>query len=185
VEIYLERAAAAGLRITDVTETHIHADYLSGARELAHRTGARLWLSVEGGPDWRYGFEANGLADGDEIRVGAVALRALHTPGHTPEHLSFLVVDTAAGRQPRMLLSGDFVFVGDVGRPDLLDLAAGGRETRRPGARRLFASLRDVFLALPDHVQLWPGHGAGSACGKAMSAVASSTVGYERRTAWW
>ena len=182
---YLDAAAAAGLRITDVTETHVHADYLSGARELAECADARLWLGDEGGPDWRYRFGDRRLVDGDEIRIGAVVLRALHTPGHTPEHLSFLVIDRGTSDEPRMLLSGDFVFVGDLGRPDLLDRVAGGVDTRYEGARQLFASLRDVFATLPDHVQLWPGHGAGSACGKALGAVAASTVGYERRTAWW
>lgn len=191
VRVYLEEAAEQGLRIRAVTETHVHADYLSGARELAAATGAPLYLSGEGAPrepgdaDWRYGFDHVPLHHGDVIRVGNVRLSALHTPGHTPEHLAFLLTDGARGERPGQLLSGDFVFVGDVGRPDLLDTTAGGGDTRFDGARRLFASLRDVFLKLPDYVQVWPGHGAGSACGKALGAVASSTVGYERLTAWW
>lgn len=191
VDVYLEVSAAQGLTIKAVTETHVHADYLSGARELAAATGAALYLSGEGGPrgprdgDWRYRFDHMALQDGDAIRIGNVELTALHTPGHTPEHLSFLVIDGALTDHPGYLLSGDFVFVGDVGRPDLLDEAAGGVDTRFGGARQLFASLRDVFLRLPDHVQVWPGHGAGSACGRALGAVASSTVGYERLTAWW
>jgi hydroxyacylglutathione hydrolase len=182
---YLAEAKRQGLRIIAVTETHIHADYLSGLRELADRTGAKLYLSEEGGPDWQYAFPHEPLRDGDQIRIGNVVIEAVHTPGHTPEHLSFLVIDGATTSEPGFLLSGDFVFVGDVGRPDLLDEAAGYQDTRFAGAENLFASLRDKFLTLPDYVQVWPGHGAGSACGKALGAVASSTVGYERRFAWW
>jgi len=191
VGVYLEEAEAQGLVIKAVTETHVHADYLSGARELAAAAGAALYLSGEGAPrapgdgDWRYRFDHVALQDGDAIGVGNVEITALHTPGHTPEHLSFLVIDGGLTDRPGYLLSGDFVFVGDVGRPDLLDEAAGGVDTRFGGARQLFASLKDVFLGLPDYVQVWPGHGAGSACGKALGAVASTTVGYERLSAWW
>ncbi|MCR8670005.1 MBL fold metallo-hydrolase [Agrococcus sp. HG114] len=188
VDAYLDFAAKHGLRIAHVTETHIHADYLSGTRELAARTGARMHVSDEGGPDWTYGegfADAALLHDGDEIGVGNVTLRAVHTPGHTPEHLSFLVTDGAQAAEPGFMLTGDFVFVGDVGRPDLLDEAAGGVDTRFEGARQLFASLRDRFLALPDYVQVLPAHGAGSACGKALGAIAMTTVGYERSFAWW
>jgi len=185
VGVYLAEAAANGLRVTAVTDTHIHADYLSGARELATATGAALYLSNEGGAEWQYGFDHQPLLHGDVIQVGKVRFDVLHTPGHTPEHLAFLVTDTELTDQPGYLLSGDWVFVGDVGRPDLLDEAAGYVDTRFEGARQLFASLTDRFMALPDHVQLWPGHGAGSACGKALGAVASSTVGYEKLTAWW
>jgi hydroxyacylglutathione hydrolase len=185
VETFVALAARHGLRITHVTETHVHADFQSGARELAERTGARLHLSAEGGPDWTYAFAHEPLRDGDVVTVGNVRVQAVHTPGHTPEHLSFLVTDGATTEEPGFFLTGDFVFVGDVGRPDLLDEAAGGVDTRFEGAKRLFASLRDRFLTLPDHVQVWPGHGAGSACGKALGAVPSTTVGYERLVAWW
>ena len=185
VDSYLELAARNGLRITAVTETHIHADYLSGSRELAAATGATLYLSDEGNADWKYGFDGVRLHHGDRIPIGNVTATAVHTPGHTPEHLSFLITDGATTDRPGFFLTGDFVFVGDIGRPDLLDEAAGGVDTRFEGARRMFASLRDHFLTLPDYVQVWPGHGAGSACGKALGAVASSTVGYERRFAWW
>lgn len=185
VDVYLSAAQAHGLTITAVTDTHVHADYVSGARELAAATGAELWLSGEGGDEWRYRFEHRALGHGDVIKVGNVTLEALHTPGHTPEHLSFLITDGARSRHPSHLLSGDFVFVGDLGRPDLLDAVAGGLDTRFEGARRLFGSLRDRLLTLPDHVQVWPGHGAGSACGKALGSVASSSVGFERLTAWW
>lgn len=185
IGVYLEIAAREGFRINAVTETHVHADYLSGSRELAHATGARLYLSDEGGPDWAYRFDHVGLKDTSRIEIGNISLEAIHTPGHTPEHLSFLVTDGANADQPGFLLTGDFVFVGDVGRPDLLDEAAGATDTRFEGAQRLFESLKEKFLTLPDYVQVWPGHGAGSACGKALGAVASSTVGYERRFAWW
>ena len=185
VRVYLEEAENNGMDIVAVTETHIHADYLSGSRELAAKTGASLYLSDEGPAEWRYGLEGEKLHDGDEIRVGNVTLRAIHTPGHTPEHLSFLVTDGATTDEPGFILTGDFVFVGDLGRPDLLDEAAGGKDTRFVGAKQMFESLRDKFLALPDYVQVWPGHGAGSACGKALGAVPSSTVGYERLFSWW
>ena len=184
---YLEVARAEGLRITHVTETHIHADFVSGARELRAAAGARLYLSAEGGPDWQYAFAAQDeavlLHDGDRIMVGNIQLDVLHTPGHTPEHLSFVVTDRPRGAGPMGILTGDFVFVGDVGRPDLLERAAGLSDTMEAGARTLFRSLAR-FRALPDHLQVWPGHGAGSACGKALGAVPSSTVGYEKRSNW-
>jgi len=182
---YLEMARKNGMRIAAVTETHIHADYLSGSRELAAATGATLYLSDEGDEPWKYGFEGERLHDGDEIRVGNVVLKALHTPGHTPEHLSFLVTDGATAEEPGYILTGDFVFVGDLGRPDLLEEAAGMAGTREEGARRMFRSLRERFLSLPDYVQVFPGHGSGSACGRALGAVPSTTVGYERRFSWW
>ncbi|WP_018467900.1 rhodanese-like domain-containing protein [Calidithermus timidus] len=189
IDVYLAEAQKNGLKIVAITETHIHADYLSGARELAKATGAKLYLSDEGDENWKYkgleGFDYQLLKDGDQIKVGNITLTALHTPGHTPEHLSFLVQDGAAASEPGFLLSGDFVFVGDVGRPDLLEEAAGILGTAEPGARRMFKSLKEKFLTLPDYVQVWPGHGAGSACGKSLGAVASTTVGYERRFAWW
>jgi len=184
-EQYLTLAEQEGLTITHVTETHIHADYLSGSRELAARTGAALMLSDEGGPDWSYAFPHEGLNDGSVITLGNITLKVLHTPGHTPEHLSFLITDGARGTEPSLLLTGDFVFVGDLGRPDLLDEAAGGIDTRFGGAKQMFASLRDKFLTLPGFVQVWPGHGSGSACGKALGAVESTTVGYERALSWW
>ncbi|MCS7058116.1 MAG: rhodanese-like domain-containing protein [Meiothermus sp.] len=189
IQVYLEEAQKNGMKIVAVTETHIHADYLSGARELAKATGAKLYLSDEGDENWKYrgleGFEYQLLKDGDQIKVGNITLTAVHTPGHTPEHLSFLVQDGATASEPGFFLTGDFVFVGDVGRPDLLEEAAGIQGTAEPGARRMFRSLREKFLSLPDYVQVWPGHGAGSACGKGLGAVASTTVGYERRFAWW
>ncbi|MGM7667356.1 MBL fold metallo-hydrolase [Microbacterium sp. A93] len=185
IQVYLDLAARNSMSITAVTETHIHADFLSGSRELAAATGATLSVSAEGGADWQYAFEAERLSDGDTITVGNLTLTALHTPGHTPEHLSYLVTDGAVTDQPGYLLSGDFVFSGDLGRPDLLDEAAGGVDTRYEGARQLYGSLRDVFLRLPDHLQVFPGHGAGSACGKALGSLPSTSVGYERLYSWW
>jgi hydroxyacylglutathione hydrolase len=187
VEQYLRAADAEGLRVTHVAETHIHADYVSGARELAERAGAALHLSGEGGPDWAYAFarEAGAVVvkDGDSFAVGNVRVDVLHTPGHTPEHVAFLVTDAAGADRPMGILSGDFVFVGDVGRPDLLERAAGWQGTMEAGARTLFHSLQ-TFKRLPDYLQIWPGHGAGSACGKSLGAVPQSTVGYERLFNW-
>ncbi len=187
VEQYIAAAEAEGLRIAHVTETHIHADFVSGSRELAQRTGATLYLSAEGGRDWRYGYAAESgavlLKHESQIDVGDVAVTALHTPGHTPEHLSFLVVDRSAAPAPVGMLTGDFVFVGDVGRPDLLERAANVRGTMAASARQLFQSLQ-LLRALPDHLQIWPGHGAGSACGKSLGALPQSTLGYERIANW-
>lgn len=183
----LAAARAEGVRITRITETHIHADFVSGARELARATGAALLLSAEGGPDWQYRYAADAgaqlLRDGDQIVMGGVRLEVWHTPGHTPEHLSFVVIDTARSEEPVAMVTGDFVFVGDVGRPDLLEKAAKVVGTMEAGARQLFRSLQRL-TTLPDHLQIWPGHGAGSACGKALGAMPSSTLGYERRTNW-
>jgi hydroxyacylglutathione hydrolase len=189
IQSYLDLAEREELRIVAVSETHIHADYLSGARELAAATGATLYLSGCGGPGWEYGgldgVKHHIIRDGYLLQLGNVRIQALHTPGHTPEHMSFLVFDGNDAVDPMLMLSGDFVFVGDVGRPDLLEQAAGIVGSAESGARAMFQSLREKFLTLPDFVQVWPGHGAGSACGKALSAVPSSTVGYERRVAWW
>ncbi|MDP9348026.1 MAG: rhodanese-like domain-containing protein [Gemmatimonadota bacterium] len=186
-EQYVRAAEAEGVRITRVTETHIHADFVSGSRELAARTGATLHLSDEGGADWSYAFARTDgavlLRDGDAFRVGNVEVEVVHTPGHTPEHLSFLVTDTAVADLPLGVLTGDFVFVGDVGRPDLLEKAAHVQGTMEESARTLFRSLQR-FREYPDYLQLWPGHGAGSACGKGISSVPSSTVGYEKRFNW-
>jgi len=184
---YLRAAKAEGLLIRHVTETHIHADFASGSRELAYVTGARLYLSEEGGPDWHYAFGAEAgatlLRHGDVITVGKVRLDVVHTPGHTPEHLCFMLTDGAATDRPMGVFTGDFLFVGDVGRPDLLERAAGVTGTMEVGARQLYASLQR-FKKLPDYLQIWPGHGAGSACGKSLGAVPSSTLGYERFANW-
>jgi hydroxyacylglutathione hydrolase len=183
IDIYLEIARQQNLRITHITETHIHADFLSGSRELAAATGAALWLSDEGDKNWQYEFAHHGLKHGDKITVGNLTLEVLHTPGHTPESISFLLTDHPASDKPVMVFTGDFVFVGDIGRPDLLEKAAGIMGTRVKGARQMYESIKR-FAALPAYVQVWPGHGAGSACGKALGAVPSSTVGYELIRNW-
>jgi hydroxyacylglutathione hydrolase len=187
IQQYIDAAARDNLRIIAVTETHIHADYVSGSRELARRTGAQLFLSGEGGTDWQYAFASEAgaelLMNGSEFLIGEVRIEAVHTPGHTPEHLTFLVTDTATGNEPMGALTGDFIFVGDVGRPDLLERAAGFAGTMEAGARHLFESLRE-FKKRPDYLQIWPGHGAGSACGKSLGAMPQSTLGYERLFNW-
>ena len=171
------------LRLKYVTETHIHADYLSGSRDVARKTGAELLLSGHGGADWSYKPDASLktrlIKGGDTIMVGKVRLDVLHTPGHTPEHLSFVVTDTATGDRPMGIITGDFVFVGDVGRPDLLEKAAKVKGTMDASARALFQSLARLST-FADYLQIWPGHGAGSACGKALGSVPQSTLGYER-----
>ena len=184
VDQYIAAAGQEGLRITQVSETHIHADYVSGSRELAQRTGASLCLSDEGDKDWKYQFAHDRkLKDGDRIVVGNVMLDVLHTPGHTPEHITFLVTDGAAADRPMAAVTGDFIFVGDVGRPDLLERAANIKGTMEKGAQTLWRSLQK-FATYEDWLQLWPGHGAGSACGKGISSIPASTLGYERRFNW-
>lgn len=183
IDVYLDIARQNNLRITHITETHIHADFLCGSRELAAVTGATMYLSDEGGPDWQYQFPHEGVIDGSVIKVGNLSLEVMHTPGHTPESISFLLTDHPATDKPVMIFTGDFVFVGDIGRPDLLEKAAGLIGTKEAGAKQMFRSL-EKFAALPDYVQVWSAHGAGSACGKALGAVASSTVGYEKIRNW-
>jgi len=183
---YLDAAKNARLKITAVAETHIHADFLSGAEELAIKTGASCYLSNGGGPDWLYTWPAQSEAevtfvgDGDTINIGNVTLKVIHMPGHTPEHICFLVFDKGES-EPIGLVSGDFVFVGDLGRPDLLETAAGVEGAMVDAAKVLFKSC-EKLQALPSFIQIWPGHGAGSACGKALGAVPQSTLGYEQRT---
>lgn len=183
IDTYIEIAEQEKLNITHITETHIHADFLSGTRELAAATGAKVYLSDEGGPEWQYQFDHIGLKDGDKIKVGNLVLEVMHTPGHTPEHISFLLTDTPTSNKPVMIFTGDFVFVGDIGRPDLLEKVAGISGTQETSARDMFRSL-NKFMQLDDYIQVWPGHGAGSACGKTLGAVPSSTVGYEKITNW-
>ena len=183
VDTYLEIAKQNNMTITHIMETHIHADFLSGARELAALTGGKLYLSDEGGEGWEYEFDHIGLKNGDTFMVGNLKMEVMHTPGHTPESISFLLTDTPASPEPVMFFTGDFVFVGDIGRPDLLEKAAGMTGTMNAGAQQMFKSI-DRFSKLPDHIQVWPGHGAGSACGKALGAVPSSTVGYEKIRNW-
>jgi hydroxyacylglutathione hydrolase len=184
---YLDRAREKGLRITAVTETHIHADFVSGSRELAHAAGATLYLSDEGTSDWKYAFadEPNVrlIKDGDSLWVGNLRLDVMKTPGHTPEHITFLLTDTPASTEPCCAFTGDFVFAGDVGRPDLLERAAGIEGTMLDGAKTLFGSI-SRFKQLHDGLILWPGHGAGSACGKSLGGTPATSLGYERSANW-
>ncbi len=187
IDRYLELAAQHKLRIVAAADTHIHADYLSGLREFAER-GVKVYASDEGGDDWRYEWLLNSsynyqlLKDGDEFNVGNIQFTTVYTPGHTPEHVAYLVKDLGAGAtDPIAMVSGDFVFVGDVGRPDLLEQAAGMVGTQEVGARQLFRSVNE-FKTLPPYLQVWPAHGAGSGCGKSLGDVPSSTIGYELRT---
>lgn len=184
IEPYLHEAEANDMRIVAAAETHIHADFVSGSRELAECTGARLYLSDEGDENWKYQFldsVAHQLVkDGDSFMVGKVKLAVMHTPGHTPEHISFILTDGGGGAdKPMGIFTGDFIFVGSIGRPDLLEKAAGIGGTAVTGARQMFHSVQR-FKALPDYLQVWPAHGAGSACGKGLGAIPSTTVGYEK-----
>lgn len=177
VDVYLRFAQERGLAISHVLETHIHADYASGARELARQTGAELFVSAyDDGEAFVVSYPHHDLRDGESIEIGAVSLVALHTPGHTPEHLSFLVYDRARSTAaPMLLLSGDFLFVGSVGRPDLL-----GEAETRGLAQRLYESVRGKLSGLPDGLEIHPAHGAGSMCGAGMNGRPVSTLGYER-----
>jgi hydroxyacylglutathione hydrolase len=178
-EWYTRYLANEGLVLTAIVETHIHADFASGATALAKETGAELALSgYDEGQQYRYEMPHRSLRNGDAIKIGSVRLEAMHTPGHTPEHLSFLLFDTKRSMaEPLALFSGDFLFVGSLGRPDLL-----GEEAKQGLAHELFRSLHRRLDPLPDGVQIYPGHGAGSLCGAGMDDRPESTLGYERRT---
>jgi hydroxyacylglutathione hydrolase len=186
VEQYFEIAKREKFDLVAAADTHIHADYISGLRELAER-GVKVYASDEGDEDWKYewlidkNYSYQLLKDGDSIQLGKIRITAIHKPGHTPEHLIFSVTDLVSGaNEPMGYLTGDFVFVGDVGRPDLLESAAGLKNVMKPAAKTLYRSLAE-FKKYPEYHQVWPGHGAGSACGKALGAVPDSTVGYELR----
>ncbi|MFW5681296.1 MAG: MBL fold metallo-hydrolase [Pseudomonadota bacterium] len=175
VDVYLDMARDRGLAITHVFETHIHADFMSGARELAARLGeAELCVSVEGGAT--YDFPHRGLRDGDAFTFGGVRLTTRFTPGHTPEHVSFLLAETDREDAPFAVLSGDSLFVDSAGRPDLL-----GDEMADQLVEQLFDTLQGVYAKLDDGVIVYPCHGAGSACGPAIGDRTSSSIGYERR----
>ena len=181
---YIEAAAEEDLQIVAAADTHIHADYVSGLPEMAG-IGARIYASDEGDADWKYqwllgsSYDYQLIRNGDSFNIGNIRFDVWATPGHTPEHVCFFVTDQGGGATEAMgLLSGDFIFVGDVGRPDLLESAAGQVGVMEPSARRLYHSIQR-FKELPLHMQVWPAHGAGSACGKALGAVPMSTVGYE------
>lgn len=180
-------AKAEGFKITQATETHIHADFASGLRDVARKFDATLYVSDEGDENWKYENMPENtvyLKDGDSIHVGHVELKVVHTPGHTPESISFVLTDHGGGSQePMGIFTGDFVFVGDIGRPDLLEEAAKIEGTTEIGANAMFNSIQNL-QKYDDFLQIWPGHGAGSACGKSLGAVPLSTLGYERHNNW-
>jgi hydroxyacylglutathione hydrolase len=189
IDRYEKLAEKEGLRIVAAAETHIHADFMSGLREFAEK-GVKVYVSDEGDADWKYqwmdkktgggSYRHQLVKDGDGFTIGNIEFKVLHTPGHTPEHVCFMVTDRGGGAdKPIGIATGDFVFVGDLGRPDLLETAAGVAGMADASAHRLFQSVRR-FMDWPDYAQVWPAHGAGSACGKALGAVPQSTVGYEK-----
>ncbi len=185
IDTYVTIAAREKMKIVAVADTHIHADFVSGSREAAKTLGAEAIVSGHGGdewtPKWLDDVKHRIVRDGDTIRLGNVELKVVHCPGHTPEHVGYLVTDLATSpAEPMGMCTGDFVFVGDLGRPDLLESAVGRVGAAEPSARAMLDSVRR-FTALPEFMQVWPAHGAGSACGKSLGAVPQSTVGYELR----
>ena len=179
VDAYLELADREGLTIRHALETHVHADYISGSRELKARLGDALTVHCSGlgGDEWTPPYADHVVADGDEIVLGRVRLKAVHTPGHTLEHVCWAVYDDDRSREvPWLMLTGDFLFVGDVGRPDLL-----GAEAQKQLAHQLYGSVFQKLPGLPDVTEIYPGHGAGSLCGKALGSRSASTIGFERQ----
>ncbi|MFQ5658115.1 MAG: MBL fold metallo-hydrolase [Candidatus Methylomirabilales bacterium] len=172
IEPYLQASDTSKVRITHIIETHIQADHLSGCHELAAKTGAPIYLHEAA----RAQFVFRPLRDGDELELGNVQIRVLHTPGHSSDSICLLVTDKTRGPEPWLLLTGDTLFVGDAGRPDL----HGAEESRRL-AEQLYDSLFTKLLPLDDALAIYPAHFAGSACGRAMSGNPSSTLGFERR----
>lgn len=175
VEQYLEDAAAHNLTIKYVIETHLHADFVSGHRELAARTGAEIVFGAKAEAT----FPHRAVNEGDELKVGEIVLRVMETPGHTPESISILVIDPAESDQPLKVLTGDCLFVGDVGRPDL---AGGKGYSPQVMAGMMYDTLHQKMLQLPDETEVYPAHGAGSMCGKNMSKETWSTIGEQRKT---
>jgi rhodanese-related sulfurtransferase/glyoxylase-like metal-dependent hydrolase (beta-lactamase superfamily II) len=174
VDQYIDEARRQGLTIRYVLETHLHADFVSGHRELASRTGAQIVFGSRAGA----AFPHLAVKDGDELRLGSALLRILETPGHTPESISILALDTADPAQPPKLMTGDTLFIGDVGRPDLVGSKG---YTPQQMAGMLYDSLHGKILALGDEVEVWPAHGAGSLCGRNLSKETSSTIGQQRQ----
>lgn len=171
VQKYLDAAAGRGLTITHIIETHLHADHVSGNTELAARTGAKIYVYADAGAE----FPHEPLKHQDVLKLGNIHLHILFTPGHTPDSVTVLVADTTRSDQPWMALTGDTLFVGDIGRPDLV-----GVEAARGLAGSMYETLHELVLPLPDGVMVYPGHGAGSLCGKSIGSVRSSTIGFER-----
>ncbi|MCE4981463.1 MULTISPECIES: persulfide dioxygenase-sulfurtransferase CstB [Mammaliicoccus] len=184
---YMEVADSEGFKITQAAETHIHADFASGIRDVAERLNANIYVSGEGDEQLSYKNmpeHTNFVKNQDIIQVGNIKLEVLHTPGHTPESISFLLTDEGGGSSvPMGLFSGDFIFVGDIGRPDLLEKSVQMEGTTEIGAKQMYHSIEGV-KDLPDYIQIWPGHGAGSPCGKALGAIPMSTLGYEKINNW-
>lgn len=174
VDQYIDEARANGLTIKHVIETHLHADFVSGHRELAARTGAEIVFGEKAGAT----FPHHAVTDGEEIKIGKVSLRVLATPGHTPEGISVLVTDTEVSDQPQRVLTGDTLFIGDVGRPDLVE---GKGYTPQMMAGMMYDTLHQKLLRLPDQTEVYPAHGAGSMCGRNMSSETSSTIGEQKK----
>lgn len=177
VDDYVAAAEAQGSEIVAVLETHVQADHVSGLPGLVERTGATAYLPAGSGAQ----FEHLGLADGELIELGNTVIQAVATPGHAPAHHAYLVTDHRRGPEPWMVLTGDALFVGDAGRPDL---HADGERTAEELARMLHRSLTERLLALPDHLLVYPGHYSGSVCGRRLSGNPASTIGFERRHNW-
>ena len=184
---YMEVADSEGFKITQAAETHIHADFASGIRDVAKRLNANIYVSGAGDEQLSYKNmpkQTHFVKNQDIIRVGNIKLEVLHTPGHTPESISFLLTDEGGGSSvPMGLFSGDFVFVGDIGRPDLLEKSVQMEGSTEVSAQQMYQSIESI-KDLPDYLQIWPGHGAGSPCGKALGAVPMSTLGYEKINNW-
>ena len=172
IEPYLEAAGQKAMRVSHIIETHVQADHLSGARRLATVTGAPI-LVHEAAP---VAFPHVGVADGEEHEMGNVRMTFLHTPGHTPDGMSIVVTDRSRAPEPWFVLTGDTLFSGGVGRPDLL-----GAGAERALAEQLYDSLHGTLLALPDHLEVYPAHFGGAACGKGLSGKPHSTLAFERR----
>lgn len=170
VDVYVSEARAMGVDITHILQTHLHADFISGHMDLAKQTGARIYVAKSA----QCAFDHVALSEGDSIELEDMRLQVLETPGHTPEHLSYVVIDTSRSDSPIGVFVGDTLFVGDVGRPDLYP------DRAEELARRLYHSLHDKLLKLPDYVEVYPAHGAGSLCGRALGAKWRTTIGYER-----
>lgn len=171
VQIYLDTAKSMGLKITHIIETHLHADFISGHMDLAEKTGAKIYAPKTG----KCEFEHIALSEGDTFEIEDMELKIMETPGHTPEHICYVVADHSRGEDPVALFSGDTLFVGDVGRPDLFPNIA------KELASKLYDSIHTKLINLPDFCELYPAHGAGSLCGRTMSAKRTSTIGYEKK----
>jgi len=171
IDIYLEAAKDMGMKITHILETHLHADFISGHLDLAEATGAVIYAPKSA----RCQFRHKAVAEGDAFKIENMHIQVVETPGHTPEHISYIVTDTSRGSEPAAAFCGDTLFVGDVGRPDLFPGKA------KDLAHKLYNSLHDKLMKLPDFCDVYPAHGAGSLCGRAMGAKRTSTIGYERK----